>query len=90
MKETTRVLQAVPNKDTVDYELERRAFECAEKIMREYDIKHCLTDIEIAYILKDYGFHFELFERWFDVINICWRVSRMTDTEKGQNEQKDI
>ena len=84
MKETTRVLQAVPNKDTADYELERRALECAEKIMREYDIKHCLTDMEIAYILKDYGFHFELFERAFNVWRVRWEVSQLTDTEKGK------
>ena len=77
-----RILQAVPDKDKPSA-IGDRALCCVAKIQRERVSKGTLTDMEIAYILKDYGFHFELFEMEFDLFRMEWDVRQLTDTERG-------
>lgn len=76
-----RILQAVPDKDLPE-EIGSRALCCKARIQRECASKGTLTDMEIAYILKKYGFHFELFEMNFDLFRMCWDVRQLTDTER--------
>lgn len=78
-----RILQAVPDKDLPN-EIESRALCCMQRIQRECASKGVLTDMEIAYILKKYGFHFELFEMEFNLFRLRWEVRQLTDTERGK------